>query len=146
MPREVLAWYEPLTPLSFLARIAYVMPDKTAVIHGGRSWTWQEFFSRVKRLSNALKGVGVKKGDKVAVLSRNLPPLLEGHYGIPLAGAAIVPINYRLSAPEISAIVNHSEAKVFIEEWRSEYNEVRTHSSLDYRPPAPEVVLTAATI
>ncbi len=114
MPREVLAWYEPLTPLSFLARIAYVMPDKTAVIHGDRSWTWQEFFSRVKRLSNALKGVGVKKGDKVAVLSRNLPPLLEGHYGIPLAGAAIVAINYRLSAPEVSAIVNHSEAKVFI--------------------------------
>lgn len=114
MPRELLAWFEPLTPLSFLHRIAHVMPDKTAVIHGDRSWTWQEFFSRVIRLSNALKDAEIKTGDKVAILSRNFPPLLEGHYGIPLAGAAIVAINYRLSAAEVTAIVNHSDAKVLI--------------------------------
>jgi len=114
MPHESSSWYEPLTPLSFLRRIAYVMPDKTAVIHGDKSWTWQEFLSRVTRLSNALKEAGIKKGDRVAFLSRNLPPLLEGHHGIPLAGAAIVAINYRLSAPEVTTIVNHCEAKVFI--------------------------------
>jgi len=114
MPPELLAWYEPLTPLSFLNRIAYVMPDKLAVICGDRCWTWEEFFGRVNRLSNALKSVGVKKGDKVAFLSRNFPPLLEGHYGIPLAGAVIVAINYRLSASEVTTIVNHSDAKVLI--------------------------------
>ena len=114
MPRELLAWYEPLTPLSFLYRITYVMPDKTAVIYGDKRWTWKEFFDRVNRLSNALKSVGVKKGDKVAFLSRNFPPLLEGHYGIPLAGAAIVVINYRLSALEVTTIINLSEAKVLM--------------------------------
>ncbi len=112
MPHESLAWYEPLTPLSFLRRIVYVMPDKTAVIDGDRHWTWKEFFDRVNRLSNALKSIGVKRGNKVVFLSRNFPPLLEAHYGIPLTGAAIVAINYRLSSSEVTTIVNHSEAKV----------------------------------
>ena len=114
MPPELLAWYEPLTPLSFLARIAYVMPDKTAVVDEDKRWTWKEFFDRVNQLSNALKSIGVKKGENVVFLSRNFPPLLEGHYGIPLAGAAIVAINYRLSSSEVTTIVNHSETKVVI--------------------------------
>ena len=112
MTGELRAWYEPLTPLSFLERIAYVMPDRTAVIDKDKRWTWKEFFGRVNRLSNALKGLGVKRGDNVAFLSRNFPPLLEAHYGIPLTGGAIVAINYRLSAPEIATIVNLSEARV----------------------------------
>lgn len=112
MTGELKAWYEPLTPLSFLERIAYVMPARTAVIDKDKSWTWKEFFDRVNRLSNALKGLGVKRGDNVAILSRNFPPLLEAHYGIPLTGGAIVAINYRLSGPEIATIVNLSGARV----------------------------------
>ena len=112
MPGESKAWYEPLTPLSFLERIAGAMPNKTAVIDEGGSWTWKEFFDRVNRLSNALKNLGVKKGDNVVFLSRNFPPLLEAHYGIPLTGGAIVAINYRLSAQEIATIVNLCEARV----------------------------------
>ena len=86
------AWYEPLTPLSFLERIASVMPHRTAVIDGNHSWTWRDFFGRVNRLSNALKNVGVARGDNVAFVSRNFPPLLEAHYGIPLTGGAIVAV------------------------------------------------------
>ena len=112
MTGELKAWYEPLTPLSFLERIAGVMPDRTAVIDKDKRWTWKEFFARVNRLSNALKGLGVKRGDNVAFLSRNFPPLLEAHYGIPLTGGAIVAINYRLSAREVATIVNLSEARV----------------------------------
>jgi len=112
MADEVKHWYEPLTPLSFLERIAYVMPDKPAVIHEDRAWTWREFFDRVNQLSNALKGIGIKRGENVAFLCRNFPPLLEAHYGVPLTGGALVAVNYRLSAPEITTIVNLSEAKV----------------------------------
>ena len=114
MPDELKHWYEPLTPLSFLERIAVVMPDKTAVIDEHKIWTWKEFFDRVNQLSNALKGIGVGKGENVAFLSRNFPPLLEAHYGVPLTGGAIVAINYRLSAKEVATIVNLSEAKVMI--------------------------------
>jgi fatty-acyl-CoA synthase len=114
MPDELKHWYEPLTPLSFLERIAVVMPDKTAVIDEHKIWTWKEFFDRVNQLSNALKGIGVGKGENVAFLSRNFPPLLEAHYGVPLTGGAIVAINYRLSPKEVATIVNLSEAKVMI--------------------------------
>jgi len=104
--------YEPLTPLSFLRRAAFIYRDKTAVIYGDRHYTWKEFFSRVNRLSSALKDVGIVKGDRVAFLCRNLPPLLEAHYGIPQVGAVLVPLNTRLAIREISALVNHSESKV----------------------------------
>jgi fatty-acyl-CoA synthase len=108
MPDELKHWYEPLTPLSFLERIAVVMPDKTAVIDEHKIWTWKEFFDRVNQLSNALKGIGVGKGENVAFLSRNFPHLLEAHYGVPLTGGAIVAINYRLSPKEVATIVNLS--------------------------------------
>lgn len=104
--------YEPLTPLSFLRRAAHVFRDKTAVVYGERRYTWQEFFSRVNRFSSALKDAGIKRGDKVAFLCRNLPPLLEAHYGVPQAGAVLVALNTRFSTREISYIVNHSESKV----------------------------------
>lgn len=112
MTSELKPWYEPLTPLSFLERIAYVMPDRIAVIDKDKRWTWKEFLGRVNRLSNALKALGVKRGDNVTFLSRNFPPLLEAHYGIPLTGGAIVAINYRLTAREIATIVNLSGARV----------------------------------
>ena len=107
-----LHWYEPLTPLSFLQRIAYVMPNKTAVIDKERQWTWKEFFDRTNQLSNALKDIGVKKGENVAFICRNFEPHLVAHYGVPLTGGALVSINYRLSASEVTSIVNLSEAKV----------------------------------
>jgi fatty-acyl-CoA synthase len=112
MTDESKHWYEPLTPLSFLERIAVVMPEKAAVIDEHKIWTWKEFFDRVNQLSNALKSIGVGKGENVAFLSRNFPPLLEAHYGVPLTGGAIVAINYRLSAKEVATIVNLCEAKV----------------------------------
>jgi fatty-acyl-CoA synthase len=110
--KELLYWYEPLTPLSFLQRTAYVMPNKTAVIEEDRKWTWKQFFDRTNQLSNALKGIGVKKGENVAFLCRNFEPHLVAHYGVPLTGGTLVSINYRLSPSEISTIGNHSGAKV----------------------------------
>lgn len=112
MANELKAWYDPLTPLSFLERIASAMPERVAVIDGSRRWNWGEFFGRVNRLSNALKARGVGRGENVAFLSRNFPPLLEAHYGIPLTGGAIVAINYRLNAHEIATIVNLCGARI----------------------------------
>ncbi|MEW6274457.1 MAG: acyl--CoA ligase family protein [Bacillota bacterium] len=104
-------YYEPLTPLSFLNRSAFVFREKTAVVHGEKRYSYTQFFERVNRLASALKKAGIAKGDKVAFISPNFPPLLEAHYGVPLAGAALVAINIRLSSREIAYILNHSEAK-----------------------------------
>ena len=65
-------------------------------------------------LAGALKQAGVRKGDRVAFLVPNIPPMLEGHYGPLSIGAILVAINIRLSAREISYILNHSGAKVLI--------------------------------
>ncbi|MDD4876633.1 MAG: acyl--CoA ligase family protein [Dehalococcoidales bacterium] len=104
--------YEPLTPLNFLRRTSFVYQDKTAVVYGDHHYTWKEFSNRVNRLSNSLKNRGIKKGDKVGFLCQNLPPLLEAHFGIPMTGAVLVPINTRLAKREISTIIKHSEAKI----------------------------------
>jgi fatty-acyl-CoA synthase len=91
-----------------------VYSDKTAVVHGEKRFTYCQFGERVYRLADALKKCGVKKGDKVAFLCPNIPPMLEAHYAVPLIGAALVSINIRLSASEVSYIIEHSDAKVVV--------------------------------
>src|SRR5215210_4514973 len=89
-----------LTPVSFLRRSAYVFPDKTAVVHGDRRYTYKEFEERVNRLASGLREAGLRKGDRVAFLAPNIPPLLEAHFAVPAAGYVLVPINTRLSSEE----------------------------------------------
>ena len=103
--------YTPLTPLSFLVRSAYVFPDKTAVVYKDTRYTYRQFRQRVNRCATALQAAGVTPGDRVAFLCPNIPPMLEAHYSVPLAGGILVAINTRLSAPEIAYILNHSGAK-----------------------------------
>jgi fatty-acyl-CoA synthase len=104
--------YTPLTPLSFLLRSAYVFPDKTAVVHRDVRYTYRQFHQRVQRCATALQAMGVQQGDRVAFLCPNIPPMLEAHYSVPLAGGVLVAINTRLSSAEIVYILNHSGAKV----------------------------------
>ena len=106
--------YTPLTPLSFLAWAARVYPDKTAVIHGERTFTYAEFAARCRRLGAALARRGIGRGDTVAIMAPNVPAMLEAHYGVPLAGAVLNPLNYRLDARTIAFILQHGEAKALI--------------------------------
>ena len=103
-----------LTPLRFLERAANFLAGKPAVYYRDRAWTYAEFNRRVHALAAAVRAAGVDRGDRVAVLAPNTPPMLEVHYGIPLAGAILVPINIRLSPGEVEYILSHSGAKVFI--------------------------------
>jgi len=99
-----------LTPVSFLVRSAYVFPDKTAVVHGSRRYTYRQLEERVNRLASALRGAGMNKHDRVAFICPNIPPMLEAHYGVPAAGGILVAINTRLSSDEIGYILQHSGA------------------------------------
>ena len=100
-----------LTPVSFLVRSAYVFPDKAAVVHGSRRYTYRQLAERVNRLASALRAVGLQKHDRVAFLCPNIPPMLEAHYGVPAAGGILVAINTRLSSDEIGYILQHSGSK-----------------------------------
>ena len=108
--------YEILTPIHFLNRSVMVYPDKDAVVYNDRRYSYREFAGRINRLASALIKSGVGKGDKVAFICPNTPPMLEAHYAVPMIGAALVSINIRLSANEISYIIDHSDAKaVFVD-------------------------------
>jgi fatty-acyl-CoA synthase len=100
-----------LTPLQFLARSSAVYRDKTAIIHGAVAYTYGEFGRRVNRLASALRAHGLARGDRVAFLCPNIPPMLEAHFGVPLAGGILVAINTRLAPNEVAYILNHSGAK-----------------------------------
>src|ERR1700683_2334291 len=106
--------FQPLTPLSFLARAATVYPDQTAIIHGKRAWTYREFFARAKQFASALAKRGIKRGDTVAVVLPNVPAMLEAHYGVAMAGAVLTSINTRLDSAIIGFTLDHGEAKVLI--------------------------------
>ena len=103
-----------LTPLSFLERSAGVWPDKVAVIYGRRRFTYADLAAETARVASALRAGGVKPGDRVAFLMPNLPEMLIAHFAVPLAGGVLVAINTRLTAEEVSYILRHSEAKIFV--------------------------------
>src|SRR5215207_7181842 len=105
-----------LTPVSFLKRSAYMFPDKEAVVYGDRRYTYGEFEERVNRLASRLKDEGFQKGDRIAFLCPNIPPMLEGTFAIPAAGLVMVAINTRLGKNEVEYIVEHSKSRmVFVD-------------------------------
>jgi len=108
-----------LSPLSFLRRAARVFPDKIAVTHHQRSWTYAQFATRCRRFATGLRAAGVQPGEAVAVLAPNGPAALEAHYGVPLAGAVLCAMNTLLDPATIAFILDHAEAKFFIvdREW-----------------------------
>jgi fatty-acyl-CoA synthase len=104
--------FQPLTPLSFLARAAEVYPETTAIIHGGLSRNYRDFYARAKRLASALLRRGIKRGDTVSVMLANTPAMIEAHYGVPMTGAVLNTLNTRLDAAILGFTLDHAETKV----------------------------------
>src|SRR5438552_16763600 len=88
--------YETLTPLLFIEWSAYVYPERTAVIHGARRFTWAETYARSRRLASALAGRGIGLGDTVALMAANTPEMYEAHFGVPMAGPGVETSHTRL--------------------------------------------------
>jgi len=103
-----------LTPVSFLLRSAAVFPERVAVVHGERRYTYAQFAERALRLASALRTAGLEEGDRVAYLSPNTPAMLEGKFGVPAAAGVLVPINTRLTHHEVGYILEHSGARFAI--------------------------------
>jgi fatty-acyl-CoA synthase len=113
LPRNE-ANFTPISPLSFLERAADVYPQRTAVIHGSLRRSWQQTYERCRRLASALQRAGLGKGDTVAVMLPNTPPMVEAHFGIPMAGAVLNTMNTRLDPEAIAFMLDHGEAKAVI--------------------------------
>ena len=106
--------FVPLSPIGFLERSAMVYPGKTAVVHGPRRTTYAELYARCRRLAGALAGRGVGAGDTVSLMAPNVPEMLEAHFGVPMCGAVLNALNYRLDAATIRFILGHAETKVLV--------------------------------
>jgi 3-(methylthio)propionyl---CoA ligase len=106
--------FQPLTPLSFLARAAEVYPDTPAIIHGGLARNYRDFYARAKRLASALSRRGIKRGETVSVMLANTPAMVEAHYGVPMTGAVLNTLNTRLDAAILGFTLDHAETKVLI--------------------------------
>ena len=135
----------PLTPLRFLRYAEQQYPQETAVVCGDLRFTYAQFADRTSRLAGVIRSAGVSAGDRVAFLSTNCHRLLEAYYGVLAAGAVLLPLNYRLSAEELTYILNDSEASVLfleqeflplVDSFRKRISTVRAFFPLDGKPTA----------
>jgi len=106
----------PLSPIRCLYRGVDLYGKKTGVVSGGCRFSYAEFGERTERLAAGLLSLGVRPGDRVAYLSFNSHPLLEGYFGVLLAGAIVMPLNVRLTPVELAAILAHAGPRVVIYE------------------------------
>ncbi|OBS31965.1 acyl-CoA synthetase [Tepidimonas fonticaldi] len=108
----------PLTPLSFLDRTAELYPDRLAIVHGlgetALRQTWNETRIRCRRLASALRQAGIDRQDTVAALLPNTPPMVEAHFGVPMAGAVLNTLNTRLDPEAIAFMLDHGEARAVL--------------------------------
>ncbi|MEY4764635.1 MAG: hypothetical protein RI907_1308, partial [Pseudomonadota bacterium] len=103
-----------MSPLSFLERTAKVYPQRLAIVHGALRQNWADTYTRCRRLASALSQRGIGLGDTVAVMLPNTPPMVEAHFGIPMAGAVLNTLNTRLDAEALAFMLDHGEAKAVI--------------------------------
>jgi len=96
----------------FLTITSAICPDRTAIVFEGNRLTFNELNERTNRLANALAGLGIKKGDRVAILQVNCNQYVEAYYGAAKLGAIFVPLNFRAKKDELVHMLNHSEASV----------------------------------
>jgi acyl-CoA synthetase (AMP-forming)/AMP-acid ligase II len=106
---------------------AFKWPDKIGIKDLNKAYTFQEWNKRSCRLANALSDLGMKKGDRFAVLAYNCVEWMEIYTAAAKGGFVCVPIMFRLSAPEMEYVVNHCEAKVLLvqAEWVEQVNGMR---------------------
>ena len=106
--------FAPFTPLAFIQRTAEVYPDKLAIVHGALRQSWAQTYERCRRLASALTKAGIGKNDTVAVMLPNTPPMVEAHFGVPMAGAVLNTLNTRLDPEAVAFMLDHGEARAII--------------------------------
>src|SRR5262249_22111991 len=97
-----------------IREFAVATPTATAVVDGQRSLTYAGLNERSSRLAQALLAVGLRTGDRVAIVLGNRLEYCEIACGLAKAGLVSVPINPRLTAPEVAYILEHSGARAII--------------------------------
>lgn len=88
---------------------AHRTPDHTALVYGEKTYSYQEINEEINRYSHGLIAQGIQKGDKVSLFLKNSDAFIVAAYALWKAGAVVVPINFRLTPPELAYIVQQSD-------------------------------------
>ncbi len=99
---------------NLLENTSLLHPDKNAVVCGSKRFSYLQFKSRVDKLAGSFRSLGIKKGEKIAIIHQNCHIFLESYFAAAKIGAVLVPINYRLSPEDFVFILNDSHAKMLI--------------------------------
>ena len=113
LPRNE-ANFAPLTPLAFIQRTAELYPERLAIVHGELRQSWGQTYARCRQLASSLRQSGIGKNDTVAVMLPNTPPMVEAHFGVPMAGVVLNALNTRLDPEAVAFMLDHGEAKAVI--------------------------------
>ncbi|SFS42510.1 class I adenylate-forming enzyme family protein [Saccharopolyspora flava] len=91
-------------------------PNRTALVDEHRSVTWAEFHDRTLELARGLAELGVRRGDRVVVLSQDRVEVLESYFAIARLGALFVPLNHSVAAPEAAEMIERVGAVAMLGE------------------------------
>jgi len=89
-------------------------PDKDCVRVGGKGYSYKTIRELSDKAAGLFQNQGIKRGDKVAIMSQNTLGFIPAFFGTQKAGATVVPINHKLMPPEVDYILEHSESKIFL--------------------------------
>ena len=124
----------------FLMIANSICPDRDCVVFEGKRFKYDQINERSNRLANALVDLGIKKGDRVAMLQVNCNQYLEAYYGVAKAGGIFVPLNFRAKTDELSYMMTNGEAVAvlvgdryldMVAEMRSQLPTVKHYISVD---------------
>ncbi|MBA7596969.1 Long-chain-fatty-acid--CoA ligase [subsurface metagenome] len=117
-----------------------ICPDRPAVIFEGKKYSFNELTQKANRLANALLGLGIEKGERVAILQVNCNQYVEAYYAVAKIGAIFVPLNFRAKQDELVHMLNHSESSTLfvgqrylemVNDMRSELPLIKHYISID---------------
>jgi len=103
-----------MNTIEFLQISSAVVPDREALVEiggGGARITYMDMLPRVTRLANALQGLGIERGQKVAVMSVNSADYVITYYACAMLGVTFVPLNYRAKDEELTHMLNVSQCQ-----------------------------------
>ena len=98
----------------FLYIATAICPDREFIFFDDQKWTYAQFSQRVIRLANALKGMGLAKGDRIAMLNVNCPQYVEAYFAAAKIGAVFVPLNFRAKSIELAHMLKDAGAKIIM--------------------------------
>ncbi len=98
----------------WVQRWAELTPDKTAILFEGETISYKDFCRRADRASCWLQSIGIEKGDRVAVMLSNCPEFLDLFLACSRLGAIFVPINFRITSPELDYFMKNCRPRLFV--------------------------------